>query len=116
MPGVERLAKILNRADVAVVTPVSVTAALTDGGKLEVGLTNVGAENLDLRVNVRAPTLFTAPARPAVLADLAPGETRKVTFEPGRLPPAGREVRATVQVEVGSHGIRTISSMHRIGR
>ena len=91
------------------------TASLTADGKLEVGLTNVGAENLDLRLTVGAPSLFTAAAQPVVVADLAPGETRKVAFEPGRLPAAGREVPVTVQVELGSHGIRTISSTHNVG-
>ncbi len=114
-PGVERLASALRQADVEAVTPVSVTASLTADGKLEVGLTNVGAENLDLRLRVEAPSLFTAPAQPVVVADLAPGETRNVAFEPGRLPAAGREVRVTVQVELGSHGIRTISSTHNVG-
>jgi hypothetical protein len=51
-----------------------------------------------------------------VVADLAPGETRAVTFGLDRLPPAGQEARATVQVEIGSHGIRTISSTHMVGR
>jgi len=114
-PGVERLARALRQADVEAVTPVSVTASLTADGKLEVALTNVGAENLDLRLSVGAPSLFTAPAQPVVVADLVPGETRKVAFEPARLPAAGREARVTVQVELGAHGMRTISSTHNVG-
>jgi hypothetical protein len=115
-PGADRLANVLKQADIELVTPVSMTANMTADGKLEIGLTNVVADNLDLRIGVRAPALFTEPAVAVVLADLAPGETRKVVFEPGPVPAAGREVRATVQVEIGAYGIRTISSTLTVGR
>ena len=113
-PGVERLAGILKQADVEPVTPVSVTAARTADGKLEIALRNESARTVDLRLRVQAPDLFARPVQAVGMADLAPQETRKVTFEPARVPAAGTEVPVTVEVRLGVHGIRTSIGVHTV--
>ena len=113
-PGAERLADILKRADVRRLVPVQVTAARAADGKLKITLRSDSARNLDLRLSVQAPDLFAGPVPSVGIADIAPEETRSLTFEPARAPAAGTEVPVTVQVEVGSHGVYTITSAHKV--
>jgi len=113
-PGVEQLAEVLKRAEVNLRTPVEVVASRTAEGKLEIALRSECAGNLDLRVSVRAPDLFAQAVEPVVIADLAPQEMRTVVFEPDKRPAAGTEVPVTVDVESGSHEIRTVTSRQTI--
>jgi len=112
-PGAEQLTRTLKQADVTLRTPVEVAAARTADGKLEVSLSSRSALYLDLRVSVQAQDLFPAGVQPAGIADLAPEETRKVTFEVAKAPPGGTEIPVTVEVEIGGHGIRSITSTHK---
>jgi hypothetical protein len=113
-PGVEQLAEALRQAEVNLRTPVEVVASRTADGKLEIALRSESAGNLDLRVSVRAPDLFAQAVEPVVIADLAPQETRTIAFELARRPAAGTEVPVTVDIEFGSHGVRTITSRQTI--
>jgi hypothetical protein len=94
--------------------PVEVSATRTADGKLEIALRSESARNLDLRVSVQAPDLFPGGVQPVGIADLAPQETRKVTFEPAKGSAAGTEVPVTVGLEIGGHGIRASTSTHKV--
>jgi len=113
-PGDEQLTRILKQADVTVRMPVEVSATRTADGKLEIALRSESARNLDLRVSVQAPDLFPGGVQPVGIADLAPQETRKVTFEPAKGSAAGTEVPVTVGLEIGGHGIRASTSTHKV--
>jgi hypothetical protein len=113
-PGVEQLAEVLKRAEVNLRTPVEAAATLAADGKLQIALRSESARNLDLRVSVRAPDLFAQAVEPVVIADLAPQETRTITFELATRPAAGAEVPVTVEAELGSHGVRRITSTQTI--
>jgi hypothetical protein len=109
-PGVDRLAETLKKAEVNLRAPAEVTVTRAADGKLHVALRGEGAGNVDLRVTVRAPDLFTAAPPPVGVADLGPEETRTLLFEPDKRPAAGAEVPVSVDVEFGSHEIRTTTS------
>jgi hypothetical protein len=70
--------------------------------------------NADLRVTVHAPALFAADAGPVGIADLGLQETRTVTFDLDKVPPAGAEVPVTVTIEFGGHGIRAVTARRTV--
>lgn len=113
-PGEEQLSRMLRQADVSLRAPVDVSAVRNPDGELEVALRNESARTVDLRLRVQAPDLFAGPVEAVGMADLAPQETRKVSFEPARVPAAGTEVLVTVEVRLGVHGIRTSTSVHTV--
>jgi len=113
-PGLSALRDALRRAEVRAFPVVGVQLSRTADGAVRVELRNQAARRLDLRVSVKAPELFPQGVEPVGIADLAPRETRAVTFRPTRSPSAGTQVTAIVQVEVGDHGIRMLTGTRKL--
>jgi hypothetical protein len=113
-PGVEKLRAALQKAEVSLRAPADVAVTRTADGKLQVALKSRAATDVDLRVTVSAPDLFTSAPAPVGVADLAPGETRTLTLAPDKAPAAGTDVPVSVKIEFGNYAIRTTSSEQRV--
>jgi hypothetical protein len=113
-PGVEQLAAALKDAEASLRAPVDVTATRTADGRLQVALHSKAAGNVDLRVSVGAPGLFSAAPAAVGVADLGSDETRILSFDPDRSPAAGTDVPVSVKIEFGSYAIVTTTSKQTV--
>jgi hypothetical protein len=86
--------------------PLEAAALKTADGRLEVRVRNATGQNLDARVRVACPALFTAPPEAVQIADLPPRSTHTISLTPDRRPEAGAEVQVTVTLEVGDPALR----------
>lgn len=103
--GVAALTEALGKAKVEVLVPVEVKAAKGADGNLEVTVHNQGNRNMDVRVSVESPGLFTETPRAVSMVDLGGQETRKAVFAVTKRPGAGTEATVRVKVELGTHGV-----------
>jgi hypothetical protein len=113
-PGVEQLAAALRKAEVSQCAPVDVAVTRAANGRLQLSLHSRSARNLDLRVTVAAPDLFTSAPAPVGIVDLGPGQTHALLLAPDKSPPAGTQVSVSVQVESGSYAILTATSQRMV--
>jgi len=107
--GVDRLVQALQGAEAIPCEPLEATVTRAADGSLAVVLRNVSVEHTDARLAVHAPALFAEAPAPVAVVDLAPGAAYTATFRLDTAPAAGTDVPVTVRLEIGGHGIRTVT-------